>query len=83
MSVLATTEDAEQAAKAWMEKKYGKTLGKVRFVEAMVENGVWTLKASVKLATGVLLIKPHTVQLKIDSSSMNVIGYSEMEADPK
>lgn len=66
-----------------MEKKYGKTLGKVRFVGAMVENGIWTVKATVKLATGVLLIKPHTVQLRIDSTSMTVLGYSEVEMDAK
>lgn len=83
MSVLATTEDAEQAAKSWMEKKYGKKLGKVKFVEVMVEGGVWTLKAQVKLATGVLLVKPHVVQLKIDSASMNVLGYSTAEVEPK
>lgn len=79
MSLLATTEDAEQAAKAWMEKKYGKKLGKVKFVEVMGEGGIWVVKARVKLATGVLLIKPHIVQLKIDSTSTDVLGYSESE----
>lgn len=83
MSVLATTEDAEQVASAWMQRKYGRRLGKVKFVEVMVEAGVWTVKANVKLATGVLLIKPHIVQLKIDSTSMNVIGYSTTETDQK
>lgn len=83
LSVLATTDDAEQAAMAWMEKKYGKRLGKVKFVEVMGEGGVWTIKANVKLATGVLLIKPHIIQLKIDSTSMNVLGYSTTEVDSK
>jgi hypothetical protein len=79
MSLLATTEDAEQAAKAWMEKKYGKRLGRVKFVEVMGENGVWIVKANVKLATGLLLVKPHLVQVKIDSASTDVLGYSEAE----
>ncbi len=79
MSLLATTDDAEQVAKVWMEKKYGKRLGKVKFVEVMGENGVWTVKANVKLATGVLSIKPHLVQLRIDSASTEILGYSEAE----
>ncbi len=79
MSLLATTDDAEQFAKGWMQKRYGKKLGRVRFVEVMGENGVWTVKANVKLATGVLSIKPHIVQLKVDSGSTEVLGYSETE----
>lgn len=83
MSLLATTDDAEQAAKAWMEKKYGKKLGKVKFVEVMGEGGIWVVKARVKLATGVLMVKPHMVQLKIDSASTDVLGYSESEISPQ
>lgn len=85
MSLLATTDDAEQVATAWMQKRYGKKLGKVKFVEVMGDNGIWNVKANVKLATGVLTIKPHLVQLKIDSNSMDVLGYSETEIknDPK
>lgn len=81
MSLLATTGDAEQVAKTWLQKKYGKRLGRVKFVEVMKEGGVWTVKANVKLASGVLLIKPHKVQVKIDSSSTEVLGYSETEAE--
>lgn len=66
-----------------MEKKYGRGLGKVKFVEVMSEGGVWTIKANIRLATGVLLIKPHVIQLKIDSASMNVLGYSTTEVDSK
>ncbi len=29
MSLLATTDDAEQVARSWMEKRYGDKLGKV------------------------------------------------------
>ncbi len=83
MSLLATTDDAEQFAKGWMERRYGKKLGKVRFVEVMSESGVWTVKANVKLATGVLTIKPHIVQLRIDSGSNEVLGYSETEVPEK
>lgn len=83
MSLLATTDDAEQFAKGLMEKKYGKKLGKVRFVEVMSDNGVWNVKASVKLATGVLLVKPHIIQVRIDSSSTEVLGYTENEVKEK
>ena len=79
MSLLATTEDAEQVAKSWLQRKYGKRLGKIKFVEVMRENDHWMVKASVKLASGVLLVKPHMVQIKIDSNSTYVLGYSEEE----
>lgn len=83
MSLLATTDDAEQVAKAWLQKKYGKRLGRVKFVEVMSEGGVWTVKAAVKLTVGVLLIKPHLVQVKIDAGTTEVIGYSESEIKAK
>ena len=83
MSLLATTDDAEQFAKAWLQKKYGKRLGKVKFVEVMSDNGVWNVKASAKLAVGVLLIKPHIIQIKIDAGTAEVLGYSEAEASAK
>ncbi len=83
MSLLSTTDDAEQVARSWMEKRYGSKLGKVRFVEALGENGVWNLKARVMLSTGLLSFKPHMVQLKIDSSTTDVLGYSETQIDGK
>ncbi|MDE1858118.1 MAG: hypothetical protein KGI26_03510 [Thaumarchaeota archaeon] len=83
MSLLATTDDAENVARAWMQKKYGKKLGKVKFTEVMSDGGVWTVKANVKLTVGVLLIKPHIVQVKIDAGTTEVLGYSETEADDK
>ncbi|MCL4355950.1 MAG: hypothetical protein JRN56_01230 [Nitrososphaerota archaeon] len=79
MSLLATTDDAEQVAKSWLQRKYGKRLGKVKFIEVMKESDYWTVKANVKLASGVLLVKPHLVQVKIDSNSTQVLGYSEVE----
>lgn len=83
MSLLVRTEDVEQVAKAWLERKYGKKLGKVKFVEVMSDNGVWNVKANVKLATGVLSITSHLVQLKIDSHSTDVLGYSESQIAEK
>ena len=83
LSVLASPEDAEQVAKAWMQKKYGKRLGRVKFVEVMSDSGVWNVKANVKLTVGVLLIKPHIIQIKIDAGTTEVLGYSETEANPK
>ncbi len=79
VSLLATTDDAEQVAKSWMEKRYGKRLGRVKFVEVMSDNGIWSVKADVKLAAGVLLIKRHLIQVKIDAGSTDVLGYSESE----
>ena len=66
-----------------MEKRYGSRLGKVKFVEVMSDNGVWTVKANVKLATGLLAFKQQLVQLKIDSGSTDVLGYSETEVSSK
>jgi hypothetical protein len=43
------------------------------------DNGVWGVKANVKLATGVLSITPHVAELKIDSQSMDVLGHSDTE----
>ncbi len=83
MSLLATTDDAEQVARSWMEKRYGDKLGKVKFVEVMGEGGVWTIKARVMLSTGLLSYKPHLVQVKIDSATTDVLGYSETEIDGK
>ena len=83
MSLLASTDDAEQVARAWMEKKYGDKLGKVKFVEVMGENGIWSVKANVKLASGLLAFKPHLIQLKIDSNSTDILGYSETEIQQK
>lgn len=83
MSLLASTDDAEQVARSWMEKRYGSRLGKVRFIEVMSDNGVWTVKANVKLATGLLAFKPYVVQLKIDSNSTDILGYSEAEITSK
>lgn len=79
MSILTTTDDAEQVAKAWMQRKYGRRLGKVKFVEVMSGNGVWNVKANVKLAAGVLLLKPCVVQVTIDAASTDVLGYTESE----
>lgn len=83
MSLLATTDDAEQVAKAWMQRRYGKRLGRVKFIEVMGGEGYWNVKANVKLTTGVLLIKPHIVQVKIDSGTSEIVGYSETETDGK
>ncbi len=83
MSLLATTDDAEQVALSWMQKRYGNRLGKVKFVEVMGENGVWSVKANVKLSTGLLTFKPHLVQVKIDSGSTEILGYSESEIQKK
>ncbi len=68
---------------AWMEKRYGDKLGKVKFVEVMGENGIWMVKANVKLSNGLLAFKPHLVQVKIDSNSTDVLGYSETEIKAK
>ena len=81
MPLLATTDDAEQVATAWMKRKYGKKLGRVKFTEVMGDNGVWSVRASVKLAVGVLLVEPHTIQVKIDAGTAEVLGYSETEAE--
>ncbi len=83
MSLLATPDDAEQVAKAWMQRRYDKRLGRVKFVEAMNENGVWSVKAEVKLAVGVLLAKPHVIQVRIDSRTTDIVGYSESEVKDK
>jgi len=79
MSLLASTDDAEQVARTWMERRYGKGMGKVKFVEVTSENGVWTVKATVNLTSGFFEVKPHLVLLKIDSNSMNIVGYSDTE----
>ena len=68
---------------AWMQKRYGDKLGKVRFIEVMGEGGVWTVKANVKLSSGLLAFKPHLVQMKIDSNSTDILGYSETEIQNK
>ncbi len=83
MSLLATTDDAEQVAMSWMQKRYGNKLGKVKFIEVMGENGVWSVRANVKLSTGLLAFKPHVVQVKIDSNSTEILGYSEAEIQNK
>jgi hypothetical protein len=83
LSLLATPDDAEQVAKAWMQRRYDKRLGRVKFVEAMNENGVWSVKAEVKLAVGVLLAKPHVIQVRIDSRTTDIVGYSESEVKDK
>jgi hypothetical protein len=81
MSLLATTDDAEQVAKAWMAKRFGRRLGKLKFIEVMNDGRVWSVKASVKLASGVLLIKEHIIQVRIDSATSEIVGYSDNEAD--
>ena len=35
MSVLTNIDDVEQVASAWLARRYGKKLGKVKFVEVM------------------------------------------------
>jgi hypothetical protein len=79
MSVLVNTDDVEVVAKTWLEKKYAKKLGKVKFVGAMLENGVWNVKAEVKLSTGVLSLSSRIVEVRIDPTSTDVLGYSESE----
>ncbi len=83
MSLLERTEDVEQVATGWLQRKYGKKLGKVKFAEVMGDNGVWNVKANVRLATGVLSITSHVVQLKIDAHSTEILGYSESEVVEK
>ena len=83
MSLLVSPEDAEQVAKAWLQRKYGKKLGKVKFVEVMSDGGVWNVRASVRLATGILSLGSYMVQLKVDSNSTDILGYSESEVAEK
>ncbi len=83
MSLLVNTEDVEQVAKGWLQRKYGKRLGKMKFVEVMSEGGVWNVGVKVKLATGVLALTSHMIHLKIDSQSTDILGYSDTEIDQK
>ncbi len=79
MSLLTSTDDVEQVARSWIQRKYGKRLGKLKFVEVMSGEGVWDVKANVKLTAGVLSIKSQLVHLKIDARSTEILGYSETE----
>jgi hypothetical protein len=83
MSLLSRTEDVEEVAKSWLERKYGKKMTKLKFVEVMGEGGVWNVKAQVRVATGVLAVTPMLVQLKIDSNSTDILGYAESEIEEK
>jgi hypothetical protein len=83
MSLLARTEDVEQVARSWLERKYGKKMMKLKFVEVMGEGGVWNVKAQVRISTGVLAVTPMLVQLKIDSNSTDILGYAESEVVEK
>jgi len=58
MSVLTNIDDVEQVASAWLARRYGKKLGKVKFVEVMGEGTAWNVKAEAKIATGVLSVVP-------------------------
>ncbi len=79
MSLLVNTEDVEQVARGWLERKYGKKLGKLKFIEVMSTDGVWDVKVETKLATGVLSVSPHVVHLRIDAHSTEILGYSQSE----
>lgn len=79
MSLLVNTEDVEQVARGWLERKYQKKFGKLKFVEVMSEDGVWDVKVEMKLATGMLTMAPHIVHLKIDAHSTEILGYSQSE----
>ena len=83
MSLLVSTDDVEQVARGWLERKYGKRLGKLKFVEVMNEAGVWNVKVQTRLATGVLSVVPHLLQLKIDAHSTEILGYAETEIKEK
>jgi hypothetical protein len=83
MSLLVNTEDVEQVARGWMQRKYGKKLGKMKFVEVMSDGGVWNVKVEAKIAAGVLVVAPHLVQLKIDAHSTEILGYSETRIKEK
>ncbi len=83
MSLLATTDDAEQVATSWLEKRYGNKLGRVKFIEVMGDGGAWSVKARVMLAAGLISSKPHIVQVKIDAATTDILGYSETEIDGK
>ncbi len=83
MSPLATTDDAEQVAMSWMQKRYGNKLSRVKCVKVMGDSGIWTVKVNVKLSTGLLAFEPHLVQVKIESGSTEILGYSETEIQNK
>lgn len=66
-------------ARAWLQRRHGEKLGKVKFVEVMSHNCFWNVKDNINLTSGVLTITSHLMQLRIDSRSTEISGYADNE----
>ena len=76
MSLLESADQAETVAENYLKRKYPKRVGKIQFGHVMLDNGVWTLKATVD-AGSILSSSKKSILLKIDSRTTNVVGYSD------
>jgi hypothetical protein len=77
LSIVSTTEEAEEVAKQWMKHKYSGKIAKSKFNQVMLQNGIWTIRADIEIRKGVLQTVPWTLIMRIDANTTNVIGYTE------
>jgi hypothetical protein len=77
MSLISSADEAEQVARGWLSQRYKRRIAKLGFPTVSLDAGIWTVRAEVRLRSGVLSVVNRTVFLKIDPGTTNVIGYSE------
>lgn len=76
MSLLESADQAEVVAENYLKRKYPKRMGKIQFGHVMLDNGIWTVKASIE-AGSILSSSKRSVLLRIDSRTTSVVGYSD------
>lgn len=79
MSIVASADQAEEVVKAWLEKKFDKSLRKTRVTQISLSGGVWDVKAEVELRSGAFSTERQNIMIKVDSTTANVVSYSETE----
>jgi hypothetical protein len=78
MALVTSADEAEIVAEEWLKRKYPKRLGRANFSHVMLEGKVWTLRADLEIKGDLFARAKSKVVMKIDSESMNVIGYSDV-----
>ena len=78
MALITTADEAETVAQEWLKQRHLKRLGKAKISHVMLEGGTWTVKANLEIKGDLFGRTKSTVMLKIDSESMNVVGYSDL-----
>ena len=62
----------------WLQQKYQKRLGKVRFMGVMLDSGTWRVNADFYIKGDLLDKKRKRLVVSIDPETTSVVGYTDV-----